>query len=1358
MASQTEKQLQQMINVQLRIEKMLETVVDKKKDKGAQPVSTEISTEFVNIAASLQSIDKEAKQTNVLLKELIAAQTYTSQETAKDISAAAKAMESMGGGVEKVVQVAKEAGSISDSEIDSFRKIILITAFINPEDGKALVDDKHLEAAARATEGIMNIAKGIALMGLTMVLMSFVLPQIMKGSIGFITVVASIALSIIMVGQALKYSGGGFEKDSPVNALTDMVKAVAMAGLTMVLMSYVIPQILVGAIGFITVISTLTLGLYLMSLVLQTGDGGFKDTSPLHALKGLAVAIAAFALVFVLMSYVLPQIAKGALGFLTIIGALSIGLALLNIFLGTEKNRNTPLETLWKLSIGIAAFALVFVLLNLAWKYIEPGLTNFLWMMGALTIGLGVFSFVVGMGKQGSTPIDSLKNAAIGIAILSVVMIAIGYFEKPFWTGAKLLSITLVMLAGGMLLMGLETTQKGLKSLRKLSVDLLIFTGAMFVWATLVAPKLSWEAIGKLATVIGVMGLIGTVLGLPKINDMVNNGAKSLMLLGIALAIFAGGLAVYANFAAPKLTWEKLGMLGATITLMGLVGTVLGIPPIAGFVIAGAAGLIVLGIALITFSLGLSVFAKSGFKEKDSKSLNSALRATMAGFLGYKDLEEVGIGALIKVPLMISGLLAAGVAMIPISLSLLVLTGALKVFKKIKWTPKDSISLNSAITSVTKGLDDALKDVSWVTLWFGINSLQNVGSVLTGLAEGIQAFANLSFNEYAYDAKSGKLRLVNKVKLSPADITATGVSIGKVISAVTKPIAEFGEQMMGGKGSGFLGVNWGRMIAMQFGISSLQGIGTGLSNMAEGVKDWANLSVTEWGIQQNKQTGLNQLVPIAKKKISQSDIQKATYNIGYVLSGIARPLSEFGKIFTSEEKGWFGTNFQVENKGLKYGIKGMASLGKGLVNMATGVAKWANMEYTEYGIGVDKNTGLNVIMPIATKKISRSAIEKASYNIGYVLSALVYPLSEFGKIFTTKEEGWFGSEYNVTNEGLIEGIKQMANIGTGLSKMADMVAKWGNLQYTEMEVYTDSKGRTKIQPKAIKKISESQIFKATKNIGLVLSAMAKAFVNYHNELSKSGWSLMITEEMKQLGRTQKMLGGLASFITSKWGSGKMEKAAMSYKMWLYNVADPIVGKMLKRYKGLGDSIGYFNQRFRDFSSPVKSMAFSAFTSNIIKLSKYASPFEKFANAFNKMSVSMGAFAKNFKIMSPEGIKAFTVWTDTLVKAIQVGKDAEKGAFNKFLKTSEGAMESAFQFGKNQLGTNKEPTSTGEKKSIIDETIKGKAPKGKDPKNDALLNAIKALQDEVSGLKSAIGGTLNVNIARVNSSASIKINQ
>jgi hypothetical protein len=195
--------------------------------------------------------------------------------------------------------------------------------------------------------------------------------------------------------------------------------------------------------------------------------------------------------------------------------------------------------------------------------------------------------------------------------------------------------------------------------------------------------------------------------------------------------------------------------------------------------------------------------------------------------------------------------------------------------------------------------------------------------------------------------------------------------------------------------------------------------------------------------------------------------------------------------------------------------------------------------------------------------------------------------------------------------------------------------------------------------------------------------------------------------------------------------------------------------MLTRYKGLGDSIGYFDKRFQAFSTPVKSMAFSTFTGNIVKLAKYASPFERFTTAFNKMAVSMGLFANNFKIMSPEGIQAFTVWTNTLVKAIEVGKEAEKGMFDNFLKTSEGALESAFQFGKNMLGTGQEATSGSEKQSIIDETIKGKE-KGADPQMTALLQAINSLQSEVSGLKGAISSTLNVSIRDVSPSAKFKI--
>lgn len=1375
MASQTEKQLQLMISINLRIEKMLEGITDKKKDKGAESATTEISTEFANIAKSLESIDKESKQTNVLLKELVAAQTHTSKETSKDISAAAKAMESLGGGVEKIVQVAKEAGSVSDSEIDAFRKIILVSAFINPDDGKPLVDEKHLDAAARATQGIMAIAKGILLMGLTMVLFSFVLPQIMEGFIGFTIVVAGLALAILVVGKAMEWGSGGFKDTSPLKALQGMVIAIAGIGLTMVLFSYVLPQIAMGALGFIIVLAGLTLAILLVGKALEWGSGGFKDTSPMGTLKALVFAIAAFALTFVLMSYVLPQIATGALGFLIVIGAITLGLIGMHKLLkagGAGKlNKNSPLHSLKELAISIAIFSLVFILINYAYPIMWKGALGFIGMMVALGLGLLAFNKIVNIGKkeikppkkkgmapEGEGPIAALAKAAWGIAIMAATMIVVGYFINEFTIGAIGVSVTLALIAGGMLLLGLETTQKGVKVLRKLAIDLAIFTAVMFAWGTLVDPNLSFEAIGKLALVIGVVALIGTILGIPPIDKWAKAGAAALVTLGFALGIFAAGLAIYAQLAAPTLGFKEIAVLLAVILVVGIIGTVLGaimVSPLGPLPILGAFALIEMGIALVIFSTGLAIFAASGFTTKDADSLNSALRAVMAGFLGYKSLEDIGVMAIIRIPLMIAGLLLAGIAMIPVSVSLMILSAALSVFKQTNWTQKDSDSLNAAITGVTTGFVDALAGVSWYDLYFGVTALSNVGTSLTGLAEGIQAFANLTFNEYAYDQETGEMKIVNKVKLTPADIAMTGIAIGMVISAVTKPLAEFGEQMTGGEGSGFLGVNWGKMIAIQFGINSLASIGSGLVNLAAGVQDWANMTVTEYGLQKNKETGLNELVPIARRPLNDTDIPNAMTNIGYVLSALTYPLSEFGKMFTSEEKGWFGSTYQVENKGLKLGIEGMANIGLGLVNMADGVVKWANMEYTEFGIGKDKNTGLNVLMPIATRPITTTDIDNATYNIGHVLSALAYPLSEFGKIFTSKEKGWFGSTYDVANEGLITGIEQMATIANNLGMLADTIAKWSNLEYTEMEVHTDRKTKkTTLQPKSVKKIGLTGILKATANIGLVLAVMARAFVNYSMEMQKGGQGFLIANEITQLGKTQKALGELASFLFEKWGDSKMLLASLNYKLWLYNVADPIVGKMLNRYKGLGDSIAYFDQRFRDFATPVKAMAFTDFTGNIVKLARHASLFERFATAFDRMAVSMGTFSNNFKIMTPEGIQAFSVWTNTLLKAIEVGKEAEKGMFDSFLKTSEGALESAFQFGKNMLGVGKEPTSTGEKKSIIDETIQGQDKK-KDPGSDALLAAIKALQSEVSGLKAAMGSTLQVNIASVNSSAKMQ---
>lgn len=1309
MASTTERQLQQMINIQSRIEAMLEKKLTKKgQPEDSQPTTGTISTEFVKMANSLEGIEKESKKTNQLLEKLIDVSTYSTTETAKEITTSSKALEKLGKGTDKLLKVVQTIGNLPDKAVDKFQSVLMLSAFLNPKDGKPLADEKQFERAENASKSIMNIVKGIALLGVTMVAFSFVLPQIMQGFLGFTVVLAGLALAIFTTAKVLEYGSGGLKDTSPLNAIDQLIKGIALFGLTMILFSFVLPQIAKGFIGFTVVLAGLTLALVLVGQVLQWGSGGFKDTSPLGALTKLGVSIALFGLTMVVFSFVLPQIALGALGFVTVVGAISLSIFLMN-------------------------------------KAIGGGSSNF----GGILGGGAPTS-------RGKGPLASLAMLLVAVSVTAIVLVGVGYFAKEAALGALVMTLSILALTGVAALAGNKLVEQGAKNLIVLGGALAIFAAGLAIYAQLAADKLTWENLAMLGATIGVMALVGTVLGIPAVAPFAELGAGVLITLGGALAIFAAGLSIYAQLAAPKLTWENLAMLGATIGVMALVGTVLGIPAVFPFAILGAVALTAIGVALILFTAGLAIFAASKFGKTEAENLNLALRSTMAGFLGYKSLDDMGITAFVRVPAMIGGLLLAAAAMIPLSLALLPLTFALAKFKNIKWTQTDSESLNAAILGVTKGLTEGLKGVSWGTLWFGLNSLRNVGSVLNGLAEGVQAFANLTFNEYSLDPETGEMKITNKVKLTPADIAETGIAIGQVISAVTKPLAEFGEQMTGGSGAGFLGVNWGKMIAIKFGISSLQGIGNGLVNLAAGVQDWANMTITEWGIQTNKETGLNELVPIKKRPITDGEIKNATVNIANVLAALGQPLSEFGAFFTSDKQGVFGTKYKVENLGLRKGIEGLANIGTGLVNMADGIVKWANMEYTEFGIGKDKNTGLNVLMPVDTRKIKKEDLSKATYNIGYVLSRLVYPLSEFGKIFTSTEKGWFGSEYNVTNEGLITGIEQMANISNNLGTLADTMAKWSNLEYTEMEVHKNKDGTTVLQPKKVSKIGLVGILKAQFNIGLVLSVMAKAFVNYNNELSKGGWSFIITEQIKELGNTQKVLGGLADFLHSKWGDDKMTKSSENYKLWLYNTADPIIGKMLTRYKGLGDNIAYFDKRFQNFSTPVKSMAFSTFTTNIVKLARYATPFERFAKSFDKMSVSMGMFANNFKIMSPEGIQAFTMWTDTLLKTIEVGKGVEQGLFDKALNAADTALDSAFQFGKNMLGLGDSPTSDGERKGIIDETIKSQ--EKTDPQMTALMSAIASLQQEVAGLRTAINGTLDVNISGVDSTTRFKISQ
>ena len=1356
MANSSEKTLNALLSTANRIEKLLESEINKKdKSLNVNKVIGGIDRNFAKMSKNLEKIVSQTKTTNQLLEKLIDINTYKAESITKETKETVKQLNALGKNTEKLFKAIQLIGKIPDKAINKFGDLLMLLAFINPKTQKPIADKEQLEQAKQTSKILTDIVKGIALFGLVLVGFSFVVPQILKGVLGFVTIVATLTFTLLGISKIIKGKKKMFDT-GPLASLLSLGKGIALFGLMFVGFSLVLPLIAKGALGFLTIMSALTLGLIITHLALKiTGKNfnPFKDNGPLGTVLKLGKSIALFGIMFIGFSLTLPLIAVGAIGFLTLISGLTLGILLMHKVLGKsslgsfskkgkiEKEGKGALGTLSKLLFSITLFSITMVLI---------GLTSKQFALGSLTVILSLTAL------SGVLQLIGTKRTEKGAKSLQTLGISLGIFTGSMlvWTllvQPKLTWEGIAMLAAVVGVMGLIGTvlgippmdkyvRKGSNILQELGLSLIIFSTGLTIYAQMAAPKLNWKKIGMLATVIGVMGLIGTVLGIPPISVWIKSGAIGLIILGGALIVFSGGLAVYAQMAAPKLTWENIAMLGSVIAGMAIVGTILGVPPVFPFVLLGAGALIALGGALISFSFGLSIFAKSGFKKEDSENLNDALRSTIAGFLGYKSLEEVGLSSLVKIPMLMGLLTTAGIAMNLISLALLPLSRSLLVFKKTNWNEENTKNLNSTILAIVKGFTENLENVNWKKVKWGVGSLENLGKTLIGLAEGIRSFANLTFTEYEYDEKTGKLKPIKKVPITSDMIIRTGESIALVISALTKPLADFGEQISGGSGSGFLGINWGKMISIKFGIESLQQIGSGLVNLAKGVQDWANMTITEYEVKTNPKTGMPEIVPKNRRPIGTEEVNTAMENIAIVLSGLTKPLSDFGSIFSQEQQGFFGP-YKVENKGLKLGIELMSQIGKGLIDIANSVSLWADFKYVKYGIQKNKKTGMNELVPIGFGEITQGKIDLAMEKIGIVLSALIYPISKFGEMFVKTEKGWFGTKYDVDNKAVIKGIEMMTSVGNGLSTIADMIAKWANLEYTEMEVKKDPKtGLSKLQPKAIKPLGSEKIELAKTNIKSVLMVMVNALNEHSIRIKNLGLEEKIPSVTENISKIQNIFGNLLKWINEKWNDENSLTTSERFRIWIENLSSPLLSRMLALIRNFGKISNEFSKNFKDFVNVPQKLALTEFTNNIIKLANTATKFEKFVSAFERMSIAMGDFSKNFNLMNVDGIKAFTTWSNALLQVVEVGKN--KDSVSGFFDVAASQINAGFEYAKNTLfGGDENEIDESQKKSLIEKTNE----MTKNVELEKLIQAVNSLKIEIVGLKSAMSGVMDVNI-------------
>jgi hypothetical protein len=602
----------------------------------------------------------------------------------------------------------------------------------------------------------------------------------------------------------------------------------------------------------------------------------------------------------------------------------------------------------------------------------------------------------------------ALLPVALGVGAIGAAMV-VWMFAKTTWEGIGMLGATILMIGVEVFVIGKFATEitKGALALAEVGVALGIFSVGMLIMATAIKVGITWEGIAMLGAVILGMGLIATVLGVGPIPGFAMAGAAVLIALGAALGIFAVGFLIIAT-AVSMLDQEHVDIMGSAITTLGMSMVPLGL--MSPVILLGSAAAIVAGAALIPLTIGMGFFKMSGFGKEDGDNLAYGLQSVMDGFLGGR--MPGGIIAAIKfaagAATRAATLLVAVGPMALAGLALVPITASMLIFKKSAFGKEDSDNLEYMLGSIVRS--------------FGI------------------------VTDYERQKKMG-------FHVDP--------------------------------------------YSLMLGIEALSGAGRVLAGLAEGVQAWANLEVNEWEVVDGG-TAKAKLVIKGRRKLNESDFDAAAYGMAKVISAIAKPFADVGRLEKGESTGnpvldaIFGGGF------VSKGISALKRSGDTLVSLAEGVQAFANLEITTYAIA-DAGTKDAKLIPAEKRKMSDTEIEMAGTNIAKIITVVANAFAKVGKA-EKESSGLFSGGF------VSKGVGALAGVGETLTSLTDGVIKMAHNEIPQFSLVDGGTKDAKLVPAAPLILTDTDLKAAATNIGEILGVVAGAVAKIGKmEKESSGW-------------------------------------------------------------------------------------------------------------------------------------------------------------------------------------------------------------------------------------------------------------
>ena len=429
-----------------------------------------------------------------------------------------------------------------------------------------------------------------------------------------------------------------------------------------------------------------------------------------------------------------------------------------------------------------------------------------------------------------------LVKFAAGLALFALVSYFVMQGGLPLM---MTMAGSIILIGGAVALLGLVDKQvkKGSVALAVMGIGLAIFGLGYAAYAGLIA--LTKPTLGDIALQAGILvglGIATALLGFAF--SYIIQGALSMVAMGVGLLVFGLGYIPFAH-ATKDTTMEDVGVQGALLLMLGLEFAAAGLGAL--FIIPGALAFAAIGGALLLLAPGLQAIKNVDFTEKDAVKLTTTLAGVKTAFIGPPKGGGIkgifaSIGGAISggadAVAMVSA--AAGFAAAGKALSLL--SVGLKDYQKLDWTDEESVQLAGVLSGISTAFAQAGGEAATPTGLFGavfgnafspnatkkgIDSVMGAGKALTSIAVGLTEF--------------------QKLVDSQVDFVVLGDAISKTVGFIQRAFAAVAEEGNVDAG-GFFGSLFGiKKNKVAEGLSSVQGAGTALKDIAIGLTEFQKL-------------------------------------------------------------------------------------------------------------------------------------------------------------------------------------------------------------------------------------------------------------------------------------------------------------------------------------------------------------------------------------------------------------------------------------------------------------------------------------------------------------------------------------